>query len=87
MGLGTLGGNQSLVIGCALAFSAGVFLCISLADLLPELAFHAHDRLPLTMVLAIGVALAWLIGYLEPAHTHGPAPQPPAAATDSGHSH
>jgi zinc and cadmium transporter len=57
-----------LIVGCALAFSAGVFLCISLADLLPELAFHAHDRFPLTMMLFLGVALAWLIGFLEPPH-------------------
>jgi zinc and cadmium transporter len=77
-GIGGLG-NQSLFIGCALAFSAGVFLCISLADLLPELAFHAHDRLPLTLVLGVGVALAWLIGYLEPphAHVHPPSPRGP----------
>jgi zinc and cadmium transporter len=86
MGLGSLGANQSLVIGCALAFSAGVFLCISLADLLPELAFHAHDRFPLTMVLLIGVGLAWLIGYLEPPHPHVPSPRP-AATNGQGHSH
>ncbi len=86
MGLGGLGGHQSLVIGCALAFSAGVFLCISLADLLPELAFHAHDRFPLTMVLFVGVALAWLIGYLEPPHSHG-LPPPPVKQIDSSHSH
>lgn len=69
-GLGSLSSHQSFIIGCALAFSAGVFLCISLADLLPELAFHAHDRLPLTLVLGVGVALAWVIGKLEPAHSH-----------------
>ena len=34
-----------------LAFSAGVFLCISLADLLPELEFHSHDRLKLSLAL------------------------------------
>jgi len=69
-GVGSMSSHQSLIIGCALAFSAGVFLCISLADLLPELAFHAHDRLPLTLVLGVGVALAWVIGKFEPAHTH-----------------
>ena len=37
--------QQQIVVGCALAFAAGVFLCIALADLLPEVAFHAHDRL------------------------------------------
>jgi zinc and cadmium transporter len=69
-GVGSMSSHQSLIIGCALAFSAGVFLCISLADLLPELAFHAHDRLPLTLVLFVGVALAWVIGKFEPVHTH-----------------
>lgn len=68
VGIGSAGNHQFLIVGCALAFSAGVFLCISLADLLPELAFHAHDRFPLTMMLFLGVALAWLIGYLEPPH-------------------
>jgi zinc and cadmium transporter len=85
-GLDGLGDNQSLVIGCALAFSAGVFLCISLADLLPELAFHAHDRFPLTMVLFVGVALAWVIGKFEPAHTHSLQRLPIVQPVDS-HTH
>ena len=70
LGLGTLAGEQSLVIGCALAFAAGVFLCISLADLLPEVTFHSHDRLRLTIALVLGVALAYGIGYLEEKHVH-----------------
>ena len=65
-------GEQQMVLGCSLAFSAGVFLCISLADLLPEVAFHTHDRLRLTLALALGVALAWGIGILEHEHSHGP---------------
>ena len=64
--------QQHLVIGCALAFAAGVFLCISLADLLPEVAFHTHDRLRLTLALAAGLALAWAIGFVEPSHVHAP---------------
>jgi zinc and cadmium transporter len=64
------GEQQHIVLGCALAFAAGVFLCISLADLLPEVAFHTHDRLRLTLALALGVALAWGIGFLEPKHAH-----------------
>src|SRR4029079_15416845 len=35
--------GQQAIVGSALAFAAGVFLCIALADLLPEVAFHAHD--------------------------------------------
>lgn len=71
LGVRQFGGSQAAVVGCALAFSAGVFLCISLADLLPEVQFHAHDRLKLSCALLLGVALAWFIRYLEPAHTHG----------------
>jgi zinc and cadmium transporter len=41
----------------ALSFSAGTFLCIALSDLLPELQFHSHDRIPLTLALAAGFAL------------------------------
>jgi len=58
------------VLGCALAFAAGVFLCIALADLLPEVAFHAHDRVQLTLALILGIVLAWCIGFLEPEHSH-----------------
>lgn len=69
-GLAGLFSEQHVAVGCALAFAAGVFLCISLADLLPEVAFHTHDRVYLTLALVLGVALAWAIGFLEPAHTH-----------------
>jgi zinc and cadmium transporter len=41
----------------ALAFSAGTFLCIALSDLLPELQFHAHDRLVLSAALLTGLLL------------------------------
>lgn len=71
-GLGGVFGDQQVIVGCALAFAAGVFLCISLADLLPEVAFHAHDRVQLTLALFLGVALAWGIGFLEPEHVHQP---------------
>lgn len=64
-------GEQALVIGCALAFAAGVFLCISLADLLPEVTFHSHDRIALTALLLLGVSTAWGIGLVEEPHTHG----------------
>ena len=70
LGLGSAQGDQRVVIGCALAFAAGVFLCISLGDLLPEVEFHTHDRIKLSLALLLGVALAYGIGYLEPAHVH-----------------
>lgn len=46
----------------ALAFSAGTFLCIALSDLLPELQFHAHDRLSLSAALLAGFALMAVAG-------------------------
>jgi zinc and cadmium transporter len=70
-GLSQFGEGQHVLLGCALAFAAGVFVCISLGDLLPELSFHAHDRVKLSVALLLGVALAYGVGYLEPAHTHG----------------
>jgi zinc and cadmium transporter len=64
--------EQHMALGCALAFAAGVFLCIALADLLPEVAFHAHDRFWLTLALLLGIGLAWSIKFFEPEHAHEP---------------
>ncbi|TWT82075.1 zinc transporter ZupT [Planctomycetes bacterium CA13] len=70
---------ESEFLGWGLAVSAGFFICISLSDLLPEVAFHDHDRLKLTSALLLGVALAVGIENL-PGHAHddhsqeGPAP-------------
>jgi len=60
---------QHWILGLALAFSAGVFLCISLGDLLPELHFHTHDRFKLSAALLAGVAIALGIEFL-PGHSH-----------------
>ncbi len=49
------------VIAFSLAFSAGVFLCISLGDLLPEVHFHSHDRVWLSLMLILGVLIALAI--------------------------
>jgi zinc and cadmium transporter len=62
--------EQQQVVGAALAFSSGIFVCIALGDLLPELQFHTHDRLKLSVALLAGVALAYAIGLVEPAHQH-----------------
>ncbi|MEZ6062466.1 MAG: ZIP family metal transporter [Planctomycetaceae bacterium] len=62
--------HQPMIIGCGMAFSAGVFVCISLSDLLPEMEFHSHHRLRLSLALALGVALAWAITFIEPQHLH-----------------
>lgn len=53
------------LLAYSLAFSAGTFLCISLSDLLPELQFHDHDRVKLSVALLIGLALAVVVGQLE----------------------
>lgn len=67
-----VGADQSEVIGCALALAAGSFLCISLGDLLPEVEFHTHDRLALSLLLMLGVGAAYGIGKLEHGmHDHG----------------
>ncbi len=70
--LGLIGGGDASIIlaGLGLAFSAGVFLCISLSDLLPEMEFHSHNRKQLTVALLAGILLSALIGYLEPEHAH-----------------
>ena len=64
-GLRQFGGIQDKVLCSALAFSAGVFLCIALSDLLPEMEFHAHNRLRLTAALTAGVLLAYGITFLH----------------------
>ncbi len=60
----------SSIAGWGLAFSAGVFLCIALSDLLPEMEFHSHHRIRLTFALLLGVTVAWGIGFFEPKHFH-----------------
>jgi zinc and cadmium transporter len=69
--------TQRWYVACALAFSAGTFLCISLSDLLPELQFHQHDRVKLSAALLLGLAVAHGAAWLETAagHTHPPAGQ------------
>lgn len=52
------------VTGAALAFSAGTFLCISLSDLLPELHFHSHDRVKLSIALIAGILLMSLVAFV-----------------------
>ncbi|ELP30673.1 ZIP family metal transporter [Rhodopirellula baltica] len=75
--------NTEALLGWGLALSAGFFVCISLSDLLPEVAFHDHDRLKLTTALLLGVALAVGIESL-PGHNHSITPLgQPAPIVDS----
>jgi len=69
-GIDQFGDLREKIVCSSLAFSAGVFLCISLSDLLPEMEFHAHNRLRLTAALVAGILLAYGITFLEPAHLH-----------------
>ena len=64
-GAGHFAGSDTVFLGSALAFCAGTFLCIASSDLLPELQFHSHDRLKLTLALLAGLAIAILIKQFE----------------------
>jgi len=69
--------SRQWYIACALAFSAGTFMCISLSDLLPELQFHQHDRVKLSAALLLGLAVAHVASRMEaaahPVHASGNA--------------
>lgn len=58
-------GATAMFLGSALAFVAGSFLCIAASDLLPELQFHTHDRVKLTVALLVGLAVALAVGRFE----------------------
>jgi len=77
--LGSLGisaGRQEMLLGVVLALAAGAFLCIAAADLLPEVQFHSHDRVLLTVSLAVGLGIAWGITAMErSAHDHSRGPR------------
>lgn len=61
LGAGHLAHSQPAWVGAALAFCAGTFLCIACADLLPELQFHTHDRVKLSLALLAGLGVAALV--------------------------
>ena len=62
--------GQGEVVAAALAFSAGAFICIALSDLLPEVQFHSHDRVKLTLVFLAGLAVSYAIATGSPEHSH-----------------
>lgn len=62
------------VAGIALCIAAGAFICIATSDLLPEVQFHSHDRVKLSLALLAGIALAAAIVVVESSghdHHHG----------------
>ena len=69
-----LAGDSVTFTSLALAFSAGTFLCVAASDVLPELQFHRHDRVAMTGMLILGLAIAWGSGLFEAVghdHSHG----------------
>ncbi|MBK96227.1 MAG: hypothetical protein CMJ79_11015 [Planctomycetaceae bacterium] len=62
-------GNTTL-LGWTFGISAGCFLTIALSDILPELTFHSHDRLKLTLALILGILLGLGLQAVEPEHNH-----------------
>jgi zinc and cadmium transporter len=87
LGAGPWAHAHPMWLGCALAFCAGTFLCISCADLLPELQFHRHDRVKLSLALLAGIGIAVLI-VLFGASGHGHhEPEPMVGMTLPGSSH
>jgi zinc and cadmium transporter len=73
MSVGRLHSHEGLVVGSVLAFSAGIFLCIAVGDLMPEIQLHSHDRFKLSALLVLGVLTAYLTGVLErQGHSHAP---------------
>ena len=74
LGAGMLGPvAEGPLIGRALAFAVGAFVCISLSDLLPEIHFHRHDRGKLLVALSTGIGLAYGLYLVEAMaiHPHG----------------
>jgi zinc and cadmium transporter len=72
LGFGPIERAHPEAIGYALCFAGGAFLCIATSDLLPEVQFHSHDRLKLSIALLLGVALAAAIVLVETSgHEHG----------------
>ncbi len=73
-GVELLGPEHGAIVGYVLSFAAGAFLCIALSDLLPEIQFHGHDRGKLIISLLLGIALAYVLYYVESSavhHEHG----------------
>lgn len=86
LGLMGVGESDSVVTGYAMAFCAGAFICVALADLMPEVQFHAHHRIQLTAALAIGVVVALALGLVE-GHGHGLGHSDHGADGYEGHDH
>lgn len=88
LGLGGILEANHAALGAALAFCGGSFLCIAASDLLPELHFHSHDRLKLSLGLLAGIGVALLVGLFEgEEHGHEHQEPPPAQTGETWHQH
>jgi len=65
LGLNQAGEWSTPLLAGTLCFAGGACLCIATSDLLPELQFHSHDRLKLSIALVLGLALAWGLVFVE----------------------
>jgi zinc and cadmium transporter len=80
-------GGTAVAVPYALAFSAGTFLCIAAADLLPEVQFHRHDRVGLSLALLLGIVLAFAVGRMEAAAHASHGHDAHDHAEHAGHDH
>jgi zinc and cadmium transporter len=96
LGISISGDNSAAVVGWSLGISAGAFLCIALGDILPEVRFHSHDRLALSICFVAGILMSAGPRMWELSHQHGPAEQQqhgpadrlePAGEDNDGHHH
>jgi zinc and cadmium transporter len=74
LGASQYAGSNTTLLGCALGFCAGTFLCIASSDLLPELQFHSHDRFILSVALLAGLTVAVVIKQFEGEDNTAPTP-------------
>lgn len=86
LGFMSAGDYGAEIAGVAMAFCAGAFVCVALADLMPEVQFHSHHRALLTTALGVGVGVAVLLGYVE-GHNHGVHGHETGAHDEAGHDH
>jgi zinc and cadmium transporter len=71
LGMSQSGSESNLWLGGTMAFAAGACICIAASDLLPELQFHSHDRIKLSVALLLGLGLAWGLVFIEESgHDH-----------------
>lgn len=64
-------GAEELLTGAVIAITAGFLTVIALADVLPELQFHRHDRVRLAIAFLLGIGIMATSATLEAfAHHH-----------------